>query len=113
MSKLRSSRRAATNQRSACRQALSIERRQGAGVKDLSKVRSNYRELMQSQILAAWPLILQGLIEKAMSGGYQQAKLLLDMCELATMEPQASGVRKEEQLCDALLENLRLEPPKR
>ena len=32
----------------------------------------------------------EGLIEKAMGGGYQHTKLLLDLCELAAKEPQQS-----------------------
>jgi hypothetical protein len=63
-------------------------------------------------VLAAWPKILQGLIEKAMGGGYQHTKLLLDLCELAAKEPQLSDESPREQLCDALLNNLQLRPPK-
>jgi hypothetical protein len=71
-----------------------------------------YRDLTRSQVLAAWPKILQGLIEKAMGGGYQHTKLLLDLCELASKEPQHDGGHSSEQLCDSLLNNLLLRPPK-
>jgi hypothetical protein len=70
-----------------------------------------YRELARSKVLAAWPKILQGLIKKAMGGGYQHTKLLLDLCELAAKVPQRSGETSSEQLCDALLNNLQLRPP--
>lgn len=70
-----------------------------------------YRDLTRTQVLAAWPQILDGLIEKAMGGGYQHTKLLLDLCELATKESHPSGEYRGEQLCDALLNNLRLRPP--
>jgi hypothetical protein len=70
-----------------------------------------YRELARTQVIAAWPQILQGLIEKAMGGGYQHTRLLLELCELATGEPQVGKVRANEQLCDALLNNLVLGRP--
>jgi hypothetical protein len=69
------------------------------------------RELARAQVLAAWPKIVKGLIEKAVGGGYQHTKLLLDLCELATKQSQQSGDHPREQLCDALLNNLRLQPP--
>jgi hypothetical protein len=69
-----------------------------------------YREFARAQVLAAWPQILQGLIEKATSGGYQHTKLLLDLSDLATREATDRGQDAEEQLCDVLLDNLRLRP---
>jgi hypothetical protein len=77
----------------------------------VSETQGGYRELARSQVLAAWPQILQGLIEKAMGGGYQHTKLLLDLCELATKESHNYEELASEQLCDALLDNLRLRPP--
>jgi hypothetical protein len=62
-------------------------------------------------VLAAWPEILQGLIEKAIDGGYQHTKLLLDLSELATKEPNNTNQYAGEHLCDALLNNLKLRPP--
>lgn len=47
-----------------------------------------------------------------MSGGYQQAKLLLDLCELDSFESPQSSELNQQQLCDALLEGLRLQSPK-
>jgi hypothetical protein len=46
-----------------------------------------------------------------MGGGYQHTKLLLDLCELAAKEPNQSDKHPNEQLCDALLNNLPLRPP--
>jgi hypothetical protein len=71
---------------------------------------AGYRELARAQVLAAWPQILQGLIEKATSGGYQHTKLLLDLCDLATKEALDPSQQAGEQLCDVLLDNLRLRP---
>lgn len=70
--------------------------------------RAQYCDLVRSQVLAAWPRILEGLIEKATSGGYQQAKLLLDLCDLTREEPVQSSQVSKQQLCDALLDGLRL-----
>lgn len=72
------------------------------------KSRAQYYDLVRSQVLAAWPQILQGLIEKAVNGGYQQAKLLLDLCDLAREEPVQSNQQSKQQLCDVLLDGLRL-----
>jgi hypothetical protein len=73
--------------------------------------RIQYCDIARSQVLAAWPKILEGLIEKAMCGGYQQTKLLLDICDLAAMMPLQSDQRPKEQLCDALLDRLMLPSP--
>jgi hypothetical protein len=75
----------------------------------ISQTREGYRELARSEVLAAWPQILEGLIEKAVGGGYQHTKLLLDLCELAAKE-RDSEKHPNEQLCDALLNNLQLRP---
>jgi hypothetical protein len=84
---------------------------QNADTTLIAETRKGCRELARSQVFAAWPQILEGLIEKAVGGGYQHAKLLLDLCELATKEPHHSDENPSEQLCDALLNNLRLRPP--
>ncbi|HTU51665.1 MAG TPA: hypothetical protein VMF56_13810 [Acidobacteriaceae bacterium] len=80
-------------------------------MKLISQTQEGYREFARTEVLAAWPQILRGLIEKAMGGGYQHTKLLLDLCELAAKEPQHSDESPNEQLCDALLNNLQLRPP--
>jgi hypothetical protein len=77
----------------------------------ISETQGGYREVARSQVLAAWPQILQGLIEKAMGGGYQHTKLLLDLCELATKESLSSNRHEGEELCDVLLNKLQLRPP--
>ncbi|MGC1872091.1 MAG: hypothetical protein WA700_14140 [Acidobacteriaceae bacterium] len=79
-------------------------------MKLISQMQEGYRELTRTEVLAAWPQILQGLIEKAMGGGYQHTKLLLDLCELAAKVPQEPDESPREQLCDALLNNLQLRP---
>jgi hypothetical protein len=84
---------------------------QNANAKSVAETQEGYRELTRSKVLAAWPKILQGLIEKATGGGYQHTKLLLDLCELATKETHRSDASPNEQLCDVLLNNLQLRPP--
>ena len=66
----------------------------------------HYCELAKLQIIAALPSILQGLIEKAKSGGHQQAKLLLDLCDVTSADPSQSNHQHKQQLCDVLLESL-------
>lgn len=77
---------------------------------DTKNTKAQYCDLVRAQVLVVWPQILQGLIEKAMSGGYQQTKLLLELCDLAREETVASQQSKQ-QLCDVLLEGLRLSSP--
>ena len=111
MSKERSSRRAPIKKKVTRNRERAQVGGQNADTKINAQTREGYRELARSQVLAAWPQILEGLIEKAMDGGYQHTKLLLDLCELATKEPHHSDEYPSEQLCDALLNNLRLRPP--
>ena len=77
-----------------------------------AKGKMHYCELARSEVITAWPRILQGLIDKAMSGGCQQAKLLLELCDLSIADPLPSRQQHQQQLCDALLEGLRLPIPK-
>jgi len=64
--------------------------------------------LARQLVLAAWPGIVQGLIKKAMSGGCPQTKLLLELCDLASMDASDLNDERKRQLCDALLEGLGL-----
>jgi hypothetical protein len=111
VSKERSSRRAPIKEQVPRSRERARVGGQNADTGLIAETRKGYRELARSQVLAAWPQILEGLIEKAVGGGYQHAKLLLDLCELATKEPHQSDEHPNEQLCDALLNNLRLRPP--
>jgi hypothetical protein len=63
---------------------------------------------LRSLVLKAWPEIVRGLIEKAVGGGYQQAKLLLELCDFPAQASSWSKQEDKQQLCDALLEGLRL-----
>jgi hypothetical protein len=111
VSKERSSRRAPIRKQATRKRERTRVDGQNAETKLIGQTQEGYRELARSEVLAAWPQILEGLIEKAMGGGYQHAKLLLDLCELAGKEPHKSDKRPSEQLCDALLNNLQLRPP--
>jgi hypothetical protein len=70
---------------------------------------TQHTELARALVLAAWPGIISGLIEKAQGGGYQQAKLLLDLCELTVTDGSQLNEQRKQQLCDALLEGLGLQ----
>jgi len=69
---------------------------------------ARHTELTRELVLQAWPEIVRGLIKKAASGGYQQAKLLLDLYEIADKHDSQSNEQHRRQLCDALLEGLGL-----
>lgn len=74
----------------------------GLPVKD----KTYYCGLARLQIIAALPNIVQGLIEKAAGGGYQQAKLLLELCDVTSIDSSHISLQHTQQLCDALLEGL-------
>jgi hypothetical protein len=74
----------------------------------LEETITKYAEQARGLVLAAWPEIVQGLIKKATSGGYQQTKLLLDLCDLTNMDASQLNEQRKEQLCDVLLEGLSL-----
>lgn len=111
MSKQRSSRRASIEKKVTGKQGTGWGVGQDGDGHVSPQYRSEYFNLARSHVLAAWPQILQGLIEKAMGGGYQQTKLLLDLCDLATRESFHPNQHTGEQLCDVLLNNLQLQPP--
>ncbi len=73
-----------------------------------SEMTIKYAEMARNLVLAAWPGIVKGLIKKAMGGGYQQTKLLLDLCEVAHMDASELNEQHKEQLCDVLLDGLGL-----
>ncbi|HET9087310.1 MAG TPA: hypothetical protein VFN53_07300 [Acidobacteriaceae bacterium] len=66
----------------------------------------DYSELARFLVLASWPDIVQGLITKAVAGGYQQAKLLLDLCALTQVDASHLNDERKQNLCDALLQEL-------
>ena len=113
MSKERSSRRAPIMRKVTGTLERSVKSDEGSAEsgEKLQWAREEYREQTRTQVFAAWPQILQGLIEKARGGAYQHTKLLLDLCEMAAKQPQRSDESPNEQLCDALLNNLQLRPP--
>jgi hypothetical protein len=111
VSKERSSRRAPIKRIVTQTRATVRSEEQSAAAGITCNGREEYRELARAEVFAAWPQILQGLIEKARSGAYQHTKLLLDLCELPTEEPGNDHSYPGERLCDALLDNLRLLPP--
>jgi hypothetical protein len=69
---------------------------------------TKYAEQARRLVLAEWHGIVQGLIKKAKSGGYQQTKLLLDLCDLSNMDASQLNEQRREQLCDVLLKGLKL-----
>ena len=69
---------------------------------------TQHTEMARALVLAAWPGIVQGLIKKAKSGGYQHAKLLLELGALTGTDNSQPNNRRRQQLCDALLEGLGL-----
>ncbi len=59
-------------------------------------------------VLEAWPEIIDALVARARSGRYQEIKLLIELCDLGTVDPDQLNDERQRQLCDALMEGLRL-----
>jgi len=68
-----------------------------------------YLEQTRKLLLAAWSEIVNGLIQKAINGEYQQAKLLISLCELNSSDASKAGMEYKQQLCDVLFERLNLD----
>ena len=81
-----------------------------AGLMPAEKNTRNHAKLARVLVLKAWPRIVRGLIEKAASGGHQQAKLLADLFDLTSIETSQLDGMHRQQLCDVLLEELGLLP---
>ena len=111
MAKERSSRRAPITKRVTQRRSGARISVQNVDPTVISEKRDGYRKYARSQVLSAWPQILQGLIEKAAAGGYQHTKLLLDLSQLTAEQLPQANERTNEQLCDSLLDNLLLRRP--
>lgn len=73
-----------------------------------SEITDRHTEMARQLVLASWSAIVQGLIKKAKAGGYQQTKLLLDLCALTDIDASQLNEQHKQQLCDALLDGLRL-----
>lgn len=67
-----------------------------------------HTERARELVLAEWTAIVRGLIKKAKSGGYQQTKLLLELCEITGTDASQLNEQRKRQLCDALLEGFGL-----
>lgn len=78
----------------------------GGTVEDKQQIAVDHAEVARSLVLAAWAEIVGGLIKKAADGGYQQAKLLLELCGLESPDATELDNRRTEQLCDILLERM-------
>lgn len=105
--KQRSTRRVAVKRESAQRQpAKRSAGRVTATRQGCRTGTSNHAELARELVLAAWPGIVQGLIKKARSGGYQHTKLLIDLSGLTIEDESQLTESHKQQLCDALLEGL-------
>lgn len=84
----------------------SIPAKNRAGRRTVNKIDEDYTSLARNLVLRSWAGIIQGLIDKALAGGYQQTKLLLELCELSKVDANHVTEKDKQQLCDALLSGL-------
>lgn len=77
---------------------------------EIEQLAINRVEVTRQLVLAAWADLIEGQIRKAKNGGYQQFKLLVDLCGLDNQDESEIERRRREQLCDVLLEGLTLSP---
>ena len=108
--KMCSTRRGGTRRRSSQEKTAADPGEAHAGLMPAKKNTRNHAELARALALQAWPKIVRALIEKAASGGHQQAKLLADLFDLTSIETSQLDGMHRQQLCDVLLEGLGLLP---
>lgn len=105
----RSTRCAPTKQKSVRKKSVvAVKDKSVDGILSSEENIKKHIKMARGLVLAAWPDIVQGLIKKATNGGYQQTKILLDLCDLAHMNTSKLDERDKQQLCDVLLEGLML-----
>ena len=86
----------------------SVPAKKRRGLCTVAKTDEDYTDLARSLVLSSWPYIIQGLIDKALDGGYQQTKLLLELCGLTKVDARQITDSGKQQLCDALLNELQI-----
>ena len=64
-----------------------------------------YIQQARSLLLASWQQIVQGLIDQAARGGYQQAKMLLELCGITKV---GGSTEQGKSLSDSLLQGLEI-----
>lgn len=107
------------SKKSSTRGAATGKRRKKGGVrgsdcslKSMDTGAAARAEQARQLVLAEWSRIVEGLIGKAVEGGYQQAKLLFDLCKWTEAKNARLSDQRRAQLCDVLLEQLPLLPPR-
>jgi hypothetical protein len=88
--------------------AQDIPAEKRVGRRTVNRTQEDYTSLARNLVLRSWAGIIQGLIDKALAGGYQQTKLLLDLCELSKADAKQAQEKDKQQLCDVLLSGLRI-----
>lgn len=73
-----------------------------------TKIASRQASVALELVMDSWAEIIQGLIKKAIDGGYQQAKLLVELCALLSVDEPAPSAQSNAELCDILLNTLTL-----
>ncbi len=68
----------------------------------------DYINLARGLVLSAWPKIIKCLIGKSIKGGYQQTKLLLELCGISNVQRKRSVENNQQQLSDVLLKGLQI-----
>ena len=86
----------------------SVPAKKRKSIRSVSLENENYTNLARSLVLESLAGIIQGLINKAVKGGYQHAKLLFDMCGMSKLDGKHS-LQKKKSLSDALLRGLEIQ----
>ncbi len=92
--------------RKDARRSAPAKRRKGTA--PVQKLDQNYVDQARSLVMESWPEIIQGLISKSREGGYQHAKLLIDICGMLKERSHDGETKDEQQLCDVLLKSLQI-----
>ena len=83
-----------------------VPARQGKQARGKSAERDTFIRIARSQILTSWEQIVKGLIDQAVQGGYQHAKMLLELCGISKIEQGKKRPAAKSSLSDQLLKGL-------
>lgn len=86
----------------------SVPAKKQKSIRSASLENDKYTKLARSLVLKSLAGIIQGLIDKAVKGGYQHAKLLFDLCGISRLD-RKKALQQKKSLSDALLRGLEIQ----
>lgn len=86
----------------------SVPAKQGKRTRTALEQSETLIRIARRQIYKSWKQIVQGLIDQASKGGYQHAKVLLEICGITRLTVNKTQAKEITSLSDRLLQGLEL-----